>query len=53
MIDWGQVMLFRDNPFNISHSFSHGNRRLMRAITDYAHDNRVVFELSVVKPKPK
>ena len=40
MIDWGQVMLFRDNPFNISQkihlyssplAFSHGKRRLMLA----------------------
>ena len=40
MIDWGQVMLFRDNPFNISQKIhlysrplasSHGNRRLMLA----------------------
>ena len=40
MIDWGQVTLFRDNPFNISQkihlyssplAFSHGKRRLMLA----------------------
>ena len=41
MIDWGQVMLFTDNPLNISQkdklmfkSFktsSHGSRRLIRA----------------------
>ena len=38
MIDWGQVMLFRDNPFNISQKYT----LMFKSFNFYSREQKII-----------